>query len=70
MKFREVVKILENNGFELTRTKGSHHIFRSGGKGPTIMVSVPYNKNEIPKGTLSAIIRQSGLDKNLFSTGK
>lgn len=70
MKFREVVKTLENNGFELIRIKGSHHIFRSGVKGSTNMVSVPYNKNEIPKGILSAIIRQSGLDKNLFVKGK
>ena len=70
MRFREVVRILENNGFELVRTKGSHHIFRSGDNGATKMVSVPFNRNEIPKGTLSAIIRQSGLDKSLFGKGK
>ncbi|MCY4185001.1 MAG: type II toxin-antitoxin system HicA family toxin [Rhodobacteraceae bacterium] len=69
MKFREVVKILEKNGFELIRTRGSHNIFRSCGNGSTKMVSVPFNRNELPKGTLSAIIRQSGLDKNLFGKG-
>ncbi|MCX6757010.1 MAG: type II toxin-antitoxin system HicA family toxin [Candidatus Nomurabacteria bacterium] len=59
-----VIKILLKNNFVLVRSKGSHSIFKNGG----ITLIVPYHglNREIPIGTLMAIIKQSGLDKDLF----
>lgn len=59
-----VIKILGKNGFVLSRSKGSHSIYKKG----DITLIVPYHglNREIPIGTLLAIIKQSGLDKDLF----
>lgn len=59
-----VIKILMQNGFVLSRTSGSHSIYKNG----VVTVIVPYHgrNNEIPIGTLLSIIRQSEIDKSLF----
>jgi predicted RNA binding protein YcfA (HicA-like mRNA interferase family) len=33
---------------------------------PTLTVIVPAERKQIPVGTFNSIIRQSGLDKNIF----
>jgi mRNA interferase HicA len=59
-----VIKVLVKNGFVLSRTKGSHSIYKKDG----VLVIVPYHglNREIPVGTFLGIIKQSGLDKDLF----
>lgn len=61
---KELIKILSKQGFELSRTTGSHMIFRNSSTG--MRANVPFHLKEIPKGTLLAIIRESGLNKNNF----
>ncbi len=62
---KEACKILENNGFEKVRQKGSHIAMQKRiGKG-TLTVPVP-NHKELKIGTLRSIIRQSGLPKSEF----
>jgi len=62
---RQVIKILENNGFVFISQNGSHMKFRKRGiKNQTAIV--PANKKEIPVGTLHSIIRQSSLSKEDF----
>jgi predicted RNA binding protein YcfA (HicA-like mRNA interferase family) len=46
------------------RGKGSHRAFEKIGE-PTRLAIVPYG-NDIPKGTLLAIIEQSGLSREEF----
>ncbi len=58
IKSKEVVKILENNGFQIKRQSGTHVILRNNGK----MVVVPVHKPVMPIGTLKSIERQSGLN--------
>lgn len=60
---KQCVQILQNNGFELRRQKGSHIILRQN--STKTIVTVP-NHKELDRGTLRAIIRQSGLDLKLF----
>lgn len=62
MTSKELIKILEQKGFLLKRINGSHHIFQH----PTSkkITVVPLHKKDLPKGTLSAILKQSGIDKN------
>jgi predicted RNA binding protein YcfA (HicA-like mRNA interferase family) len=62
MKVRELVRVLEDDGWFLVRTKGSHHQF----KHPTKkwLVTVPGNRNdELAPGTLNSILKQAELKK-------
>lgn len=68
LTFREVLKILKDNGFEEVRCKGSHGRFEATVDGKLRKVTVQINKpkSEVKKNTLASIIRQSGLEKDLF----
>ena len=62
---KEIIKILENNGFIFISQKGSHLKFRKNSiQSKTVIV--PASKKEIPIGTLYSIIRQSSLLKEFF----
>ena len=70
MKVREVMRILENNGFRLDRQKGSHRRFEGLVNGQIRGVTVAGKKSdEINKATLASIRRQSQLPKELFRPG-
>nr|QBM02490.1 hypothetical protein [uncultured archaeon] len=51
-------------GFEFVSQRGSHIKYTHKIKRKTVIV--PANKKEIPLGTMSSIIRQSGLIKKDF----
>ncbi|TGK94030.1 type II toxin-antitoxin system HicA family toxin [Leptospira brenneri] len=55
---KELVKILKNDGWELDRISGSHHILKK--KDKTLSVPV-HNNRDIPTGTMNAILKQAGL---------
>ena len=59
---REIITILLAKGFILKSTKGSHHKYIKADK----TVIVPHPKQEVPYGTFSSIVRQSGLEKSDF----
>lgn len=61
---REVIKALRNAGYEQDRQRGSHVILRQV-IYPHRRVTVPDHK-EIAKGTLRAIIRETGLTVEEF----
>jgi len=59
LKAKQVVDALLRAGFSVRRQTGSHIIiFKSGLNRP---ITVPVHTNDIPQGTLRAIIRQAGL---------
>jgi len=62
LKPKEVIKILEENGFVFERQKGSHKMYMNGRIG----VTVAYHNKELKPKTLRHIIRQSGLDVQKF----
>lgn len=64
---KHVVATLQRHGFFYVSQSGSHVKFRRYGK-PALMVIVPANRKEIPNGTFSSIIRQSGLAKADFES--
>mgnify|MGYP001607482338 CR=1 FL=1 len=57
IKSKEIVKILQKQGFEIKRQSGTHVIMKKENK----MVVVPVHKETIPIGTLKSIERQSGI---------
>jgi predicted RNA binding protein YcfA (HicA-like mRNA interferase family) len=62
---RHCVRVLEKAGFFVRRQEGSHIIFRRS--EPFAQVVVPDHK-DLDRGTLRAIIRQSGLTVESFAT--
>ncbi|MBU1350038.1 type II toxin-antitoxin system HicA family toxin [Patescibacteria group bacterium] len=65
IKFKLVIKILENQGFFFVSQIGSHAKFRKLGD-PTLNVIVPIYEKEIRHGTFKSILRQSQLKENDF----
>jgi predicted RNA binding protein YcfA (HicA-like mRNA interferase family) len=68
MKFRDLIRILEEPGFELARQRGSHRTYKGkvGGEVRVVVVACHRESDDIKPGTLSSMIRQSGLPKQLF----
>ena len=64
---REVCKILETEGFTEVRQRGSHVVMQKRSGDTTTTVPVP-NHKELKAGTLTSIIRQSGLARSLFES--
>jgi predicted RNA binding protein YcfA (HicA-like mRNA interferase family) len=62
---KELCDLLQTQGFEQVRRKGSHIVMQRRVAGSTITVPVP-DHSEIRTGTLQSIIRQSGLPRYLF----
>jgi predicted RNA binding protein YcfA (HicA-like mRNA interferase family) len=59
MNSRDVIAMLENDGWKMVRVTGSHHHFRHSSKQGT--VTVPHPKRDVPKGTLNSILKQADL---------
>ena len=60
---RELCQLLEQKGFRNIRQRGSHVIMRKD----RVSFPVPLHRT-IDRGTLAAIIRQSGLPRSVFET--
>ncbi len=60
MKVKEIISLLEANGWVLTRIKGDHRIFKKDGAEANICVPGPLNK-DVHKGTERAILRDAKL---------
>jgi len=60
MKVRELIKLLEEDGWYQVRMRGSHRQFHHGNKPGTVTVSGKLSV-DIPPGTLNSILKQAGL---------
>lgn len=59
-KVKEVIALLEANGWKYDRTKGDHHVYYK--KGAARPIVVPGNNNaDLAEGTLKSILRAAGL---------
>ena len=63
---KKVIKILRENGFILSRQKGSHIIWRNPKSGVIVPVPLHGKSNPSPIGTLMAIIKQSKIPTEKF----
>ncbi len=60
MKFSELVRLLESNGFHVIKEKGSVRYY--GRPGWSKLIRVDYHgSREIPTGTCNAILKAAGL---------
>lgn len=54
---KKVIRCLEKDGWILVSQKGSHLKYQKGSK----MCIIPNHKGDIPKGTLSNIVKSTGV---------
>ncbi len=59
-KVRDVIKLLEQDGWVLVRTEGSHRQFQHPTKRGTVTVAGKPSL-DIPPGTLNSILKHAGL---------
>jgi predicted RNA binding protein YcfA (HicA-like mRNA interferase family) len=62
MKYRDLIKLIENDGWRLERVVGSHMQFRHPTKPGT--VTIPGGgklAKDVPPGTLRSVLRQAGV---------
>jgi predicted RNA binding protein YcfA (HicA-like mRNA interferase family) len=59
---QEVVRVLEQRGFQLDRTRGSHRVYHHPESHRRVVV--PMHARDLPKGTLAEILRQAGLSRD------
>ncbi|MBV9865421.1 MAG: type II toxin-antitoxin system HicA family toxin [Abitibacteriaceae bacterium] len=60
MKVRDIIKVIEQDGWYLDRTKGSHRQFKHADKRG--LVTVPgHLGDDLAPGTLNSILKQAGL---------
>jgi len=60
MEFSELVRLLERNGFQLVREKGSIRYY--GRPGWPRLIRVDYHgSKEVPTGTCQSILKAAGL---------
>ena len=60
MKVRELIKLIEDDGWYHIKTKGSHRQFKHPTKKGK--VTVPGKMGEdVPKGTRNSVLKQAGL---------
>ena len=59
MTSRQMIRLLESNGFIQIRQDGSHKFFRNNLTGRT--TTVPYHTKDLKKGIEQKILRDAGL---------
>ncbi len=62
MKFSELVRLLEQNGFRLLKEKGSVRYYIKAGVDRLIRVDY-HGAKEIPTGACNAILKAAGLKR-------
>ena len=60
MRVRDVIRLIEADGWYLTRTRGSHRQFKHPSKGGLVTVAGKPDMDLNPK-TLKSILKQAGL---------
>ncbi|RQX83643.1 type II toxin-antitoxin system HicA family toxin [Burkholderia anthina] len=59
MSSTELIRMLEEDGWFLVRTKGSHHHFKHPTKPG--LATVPHPNKDLPMGTTRSILKTAGL---------
>ena len=57
MKDKDLLKLLQKNGWKRERIRGSHHVLIKGDKTEI----VPVHGRDVPIGLLNAILKRTGL---------
>jgi predicted RNA binding protein YcfA (HicA-like mRNA interferase family) len=61
MNYKEVIKIIEQDGWFQVRQKGSHRSYKHRSKPGIVTIAYHRINDDIPTGTLHSILKQAGL---------
>jgi predicted RNA binding protein YcfA (HicA-like mRNA interferase family) len=61
MKARDLIKLIEDDGWYLARTKGSHKQYKHPVKKGLVTIAAHKLSDEIAPGTLNSIFKQAQL---------
>ena len=56
---KEMIKLLEKNGFRFIRANGSHRLYKNPATEKT--VTIPFHSKTLARGTEEQILKQAGL---------
>jgi len=59
MNSKQLIRLLEDDGWTLRGAKGSHHVFVHPVKSGHL--TVPHPKSDLGKGLLNKLLKQAGL---------
>ena len=62
MKVRELISLIESDGWVLVRVTGSHRQFHHPTKPGTVTIAGP-SGTDVPPGTLNSVLKQAGLKR-------
>ncbi len=61
---KKLLKFLENYGFQVDHTTGSHFVLYNSNNKRRVVV--PFHAKDLPKGTLMSILSEAGITRNEF----
>lgn len=64
MNSRELIRMLEDNGWKEVRVVGSHHHFKHPVK--SLLITVPHPKKDLPQRTVKSILKKPGSNESGF----
>ena len=63
MKARDVIKMIEEDGWYLVRQKGSHKQYKHKTKKGVVTIALHKMSDELAHGTLNSILKQAQIKK-------
>lgn len=60
VKVRDIIKLIEEDGWSPVRTRGSHRHYKHPQK-PGLVTVAGHPHIDVPRGTLNSILKQAGL---------
>jgi predicted RNA binding protein YcfA (HicA-like mRNA interferase family) len=63
MKFIQIIKIIENDGWYLVRQKGSHRQYKHDEKKGLVTIAAHRLSDEIAIGTQKSILKQAQIEE-------
>jgi predicted RNA binding protein YcfA (HicA-like mRNA interferase family) len=61
MKYREVIQMVESDGWYQVRQRANHKVYKHNDKKGIVTIAGHRLSDEVPKGTLQSILKQAGL---------
>ena len=61
MKYKGIVRLIESEGWSIARQRGSHRVYKHPERPGIVIIAGHKLTDEVPRGTLNAILKQAGL---------
>lgn len=61
MKVRDIIKLVERDGWALVRTRGSHKQYKHPARPGVVTIAAHSTNADVAPGTLNSILKQAGL---------